>query len=170
MSNRTSENNFLTETLAKYGDRFIRAYQREPGASGEELESSGYLSSEENGVLQSIAPINEYVVFQTSNIPQGEIRTFNLGAWHGSLDFKSIYVENPSADYFYLRLIDSNNTIIINQYFPKDQTPVNLPINPIPNNLKLQIVATKPISFIRIVAVPCMILETFLAEEDTAQN
>ena len=162
--------NQLVATIVKYGSQLVESYKRKTKASEAELIDQGLEPTEENLAVVGIAAIKEYVVFQTTNILKNQTKTFALSRWGEDLKFESIYVENSNSDYFWIEIVDTNNNIIIKQYIYRNRSPVEFPSNPIPPDIKIRIRALQDITFVRLTAVPCKILDTFFAEEDYAQQ
>lgn len=158
--------NLLKETVLRYGSNFVAAYKRTSKASEEDKLSSGLTASGQTDVVLGISSPKEYVVFQTTNIAKNTRKTFNLSRWGAELAFESLYVENPEADFFYIEVYSATGEKIINQYISKNMTQIQFPANPIPTNIVIKIFAITDITFLRLVASPCKILETFFAEED----
>ena len=161
--------NILTNTLIKYGDQLIESYRRRTRVNKEELDRLGLDRNTEYEAIRGIAPINEYVVFQTVNIKNGQYKTFDTSRWNEDLAFKSLYIDSPTDDALDLEVWDKMGNMFIKQSISKNKTPMIMPTNPIPGGLLIKIKARSDIAFLRLVAVPCKILAAIYAEEDYSQ-
>jgi hypothetical protein len=161
-------NNTFVSTVIKYGSELIEGYRRKTRASPEELERLGLDSQIERFPVVGVAGLQEYVIFQSANIPDNESRTFDLSKFGDDLCFVSLYVENTTDDDLWIEAISPDNQSLIKQRIGKNKSPFFFPDNPIPSYMKIRITALRHISFVRLAAKTCKIIETFYSEEEYA--
>lgn len=103
-------------------------------------------------------PIPEYVFFYANNIAKNAVVNFSLASLDYAIFLETVWVDAPTDDAFIVRLIQ-NNQILTELTIAKKESPYTFPLNVLTPDITLRIVATENITFLRMYASPCRIIE-----------